>query len=63
MGALAAGLIADFLGIKVAIGAVSALTFVSGLVVMLVMYETLPGRHSLRKHGEALEPRAGNRAD
>jgi MFS family permease len=40
VGALSAGLLADALGLGWAIGAVGALTFVSGLVVLARMYET-----------------------
>lgn len=42
VGALAAGLLADAFNMPVAIAAVGGLTFVSGLVVAAVMYETLP---------------------
>jgi MFS family permease len=42
VGALLAGLVADALGVPSAIAAVGALTFVSGLVVLVRMYETLP---------------------
>ena len=41
VGALAAGLLADTLGIPAAIGAIGGLTFLSGVVVAAVMYETL----------------------
>jgi MFS family permease len=44
IGALLAGLLADTLGIPVAIAAIGGLTFLSGLVVAGVMYETLPKR-------------------
>ena len=44
LGALLAGLVADLLGIGWAIGVVAALTALSGLVVAVVMYETLPAR-------------------
>ena len=44
VGALLAGVLADLLGISSAIVAIAALTFVSGLVVLTRMYETLPGR-------------------
>jgi MFS family permease len=44
VGALLAGLIADFVGMKAAIHAIAALTLTSGLVVALRMYETLPGK-------------------
>jgi len=42
IGAIAAGLLADAFGLPFAITAVAALTFVSGMVVAGVMYETLP---------------------
>jgi len=44
VGAIAAGLLADAFTMPFAIGAIAALTFVSGVVVAGVMYETLPGR-------------------
>jgi MFS family permease len=42
VGALMAGLLADALGMPVAIAAIGGLTFLSGVVVAGVMYETLP---------------------
>jgi len=42
VGALLGGLLADLFGITVAIAAVGALTFLSGVVVAAVMRETLP---------------------
>jgi MFS family permease len=42
IGALLAGVIADLLGMGIAIHVVAALTFLSGLVVALRMYETVP---------------------
>ncbi|MCK6619049.1 MAG: MFS transporter [Calditrichaceae bacterium] len=42
IGALASGIIADALGIPVAIAAVGGITFLSGIMVAAVMYETLP---------------------
>ena len=44
VGALLAGLIADFVGMKAAIHVIAALTLTSGLVVAFRMYETLPGK-------------------
>jgi len=41
-GALLAGIVADLLGLRWAIGAVGALTLVSGVLVVVVMTETLP---------------------
>jgi MFS family permease len=40
VGALLAGSLADLFGVRWAIGAVGALTFLSGLIVGIVMYET-----------------------
>jgi hypothetical protein len=42
IGALIAGVIADLLGVSWAIGSIAVLTFGSGLVVLIRMYETLP---------------------
>jgi MFS family permease len=44
VGALASGLLADALGMNVAIDAIGALTFLSGVVVATTMRETLPAR-------------------
>ncbi len=41
LGALLAGIVADLMGLRWAIAAIAALTFVSGLVVATTMYETL----------------------
>ena len=41
-GALAAGLLADGLGVPLAIAVIGGLTFISGVVVLVRMYETLP---------------------
>jgi MFS family permease len=46
VGALLAGVLADVLGVASAITIIAALTFTSGLVVLLRMYETLPARRS-----------------
>ena len=46
VGAIVAGLLADLFNIPVAILAIGGLTFVSGLIVATVMYETLPARPS-----------------
>jgi MFS family permease len=48
VGALTAGLLADAWGIPTAIAAVAGLTFISGVIVAGVMYETLPARHELQ---------------
>jgi MFS family permease len=46
IGALIAGVVADLLGVPWAIAGIAALTFASGLVVLIRMYETLPSaRH------------------
>jgi MFS family permease len=52
LGALLAGFIADLLGLRWAIGAVGALTVLSGLIAFFMMQETLPGRQTIRKIGE-----------
>jgi MFS family permease len=44
IGALLSGIIADLLGMAAAIHVIAALTLLSGLVVAVRMYETLPGR-------------------
>jgi MFS family permease len=44
VGALLAGVLADALGIPFAIATIGGLTFLSGLIVAGVMYETLPIR-------------------
>jgi MFS family permease len=44
IGALLSGLLADSLGIPFAMAAIAALTFLSGVIVAMVMYETLPAR-------------------
>jgi MFS family permease len=45
-GALLAGVLADALGLSMAIAAVALLTVASGVVVLVRMYETLPGRRA-----------------
>ncbi len=44
VGAILAGLLADLFSIPVAIMTIGGLTFISGLIVATVMYETLPAR-------------------
>src|SRR6266496_2757545 len=44
LGAITAGLLADAFSLPIAIAAIAALTFASGVVVAGVMYETLPDR-------------------
>ncbi len=51
VGALIAGLLADALGITFAIAAIGGLTFVSGVVVAAMMYETLPAKRA-RRHSQ-----------
>jgi MFS family permease len=46
VGALLAGVLADALSLTWAIGAVGGLTLLSGIVVAVVMYETLPARRA-----------------
>lgn len=54
VGALLAGVLADTLGIPFAIAAIGALTFFSGVVVALRMYETLSTTHRAAKIQEAV---------
>jgi len=44
VGALLSGLLADMFNIPVAIAVIGGVTFLSGVVVAIVMYETLPSR-------------------
>ncbi len=46
VGALLAGVLADALGIPFAVSAIAALTLLSGMIVAVVMYETLAERKS-----------------
>jgi MFS family permease len=46
LGALLSGLLADALGIPFAMLAIAALTFLSGMIVALIMYETHPSRRA-----------------
>jgi MFS family permease len=62
IGALLAGVLADLLGLRPAIGAVAVLTFISGVVVAVWMYETLGARYceiGPSRHGESPTVRAG----
>ncbi|MCG3153464.1 MAG: hypothetical protein DKINENOH_00052 [bacterium] len=56
VGALAAGLLADVFNLTTAIAAVAGLTFLSGIIVVAVMSETLPGR----AHANARQPHCTN---
>ena len=49
IGALLAGIVADLLGLRWAIGAVGVLTLASGMVVATVMTETLSARQPLTR--------------
>jgi len=55
VGALLSGLLADWLGIPIAIAAIGALTFLSGVIVAGVMYETLPAR---QRKLQSIEPQS-----
>jgi hypothetical protein len=48
VGALTAGLLADAFGSKISIIVTGGLTFLSGVIVATVMYETLPSRRLLK---------------
>lgn len=54
VGALLAGVIADAMGIPIAIAVIGALTFLSGVVVATRMYETLPSRRLIRARQSVL---------
>ncbi len=49
VGALLAGLLADAFNIPVAMAVIGGLTFLSGVIVASVMYETLPARRAIRQ--------------
>ena len=49
IGALLAGVLADLFGVPWAIGVIGVLTFLSGVVVKIVMSETLPRKRLLQK--------------
>jgi MFS family permease len=65
IGALIAGVIADLLGVPWAIAIIAALTFASGFVVLIRMYETLPARRDadagrvLLERGQTAAPAPG----
>jgi MFS family permease len=59
VGALMAGLLADALGIPVAIAAIGGLTFLSGVIVAGIMYETLPARRITASPGQPGERKTG----
>ena len=55
VGGILAGLLADAFNIPVAIVVIGSLTFLSGLVVAMVMYETLPTRRPAAVAEQLLE--------
>ena len=64
LGALLAGVLADQLGVSWAIAAIALLTFASGIVVLIRMYETLPAkRASMNPVVRAVEAIKGTSAD
>jgi MFS family permease len=61
LGALLAGVLADLLGVSWAIIAIALLTFASGVVVLVRMYETLPTKHvSGTRSCKLLDPSTGS---
>jgi MFS family permease len=54
VGALLSGLLADTLGIPFAMATIAALTFFSGVIVALVMYETLPARRLVTRAQDSI---------
>jgi MFS family permease len=64
LGALLAGVLADQLGVPWAIAAIALLTFASGVVVLIRMYETLPAKRvSPNPVGGAVGALKGTSAD
>lgn len=59
VGALLSGILADTLGISFAMLTIAALTFLSGVIVATVMYETLPSRRTTISAGEVKLPELG----
>jgi MFS family permease len=65
IGALIAGTLADLLDVPWAIAGIAALTFISGVVVLTRMYETLPARrhadveHEIVDRGQPAAPAPG----
>lgn len=51
LGGILAGLLADVFNVSVAIAAIGVLTFLSGVVVVMVMRETLPSYPIPRRAG------------
>jgi MFS family permease len=49
IGAILAGLLADAFNIPIAIAVIGGLTFLSGVIVAGVMYETLPARRTAQQ--------------
>jgi MFS family permease len=60
IGALLAGIVADMLGLRWAIGTVGVLTLLSSVVVATVMTETLAARPSATPAATASQPVAGS---
>jgi len=56
IGALLAGVLANFFGVPWAIGIIGVLTFLSGVVVKIVMSESLAHRRSAQKPTQAFVP-------
>jgi MFS family permease len=56
IGALLAGVLADLVGVPWAIAAIAALTFASGVIVLVRMYETLPRRATATAVGRVPAP-------
>jgi MFS family permease len=48
LGAVLSGVLADLFGLEVAIAAIGAVTFLSGVITAKLMYETLPAKRAVR---------------
>jgi MFS family permease len=58
-GGLLSGILADAIGIPFAMLVIAALTFLSGIIVSAVMYETLPASDSAVRSGKPDQPELG----
>jgi len=60
LGAVLSGVLADLFGLEVAIAAIGAMTFLSGVITAKLMYETLPAKQALVSAQAGKELNYGN---
>jgi MFS family permease len=60
LGAVLSGVLADLFGLEVAIAAIGAVTFLSGVITAKLMYETLPAKQALVSAQAGKEMNYGN---